>query len=69
MSPQHLGQYHASVMINRLPEPALPRFLPNKTPHVINFCFFHLVALYEDLAWIHGLDGPIIDMLQLRLFF
>jgi hypothetical protein len=64
-----IGQDFSRVVIDRMPEPALLRFLPNDTPHLINFCFFHFVDLYEDLAWIHVLEGPIVDMLPLRLFF
>jgi hypothetical protein len=56
-------------MVNRMPEPSLLGFLPNKTPHFIDFCFFHLVDLTNDLTWIDVLNGRGIDVLELILFF
>jgi len=55
-------------MINGMPEPSLLGFLPNNTPHVIDFCFFHLVDLNNDLTWIDVLNGRGIDGLALILF-
>jgi len=52
-----------------MPEPSLLGFLPNDTPHLINFCFFHLPDLNTHLACIHVLDGQIVNVLELRLFF
>jgi hypothetical protein len=69
MCPQHIGYYHASAVINGMPEPSLVGFLPNKTPHFINFHFFHLVDLNDDLSWIHMLNGWIVHVLELMLFF
>jgi hypothetical protein len=56
-------------VINGMPEPSLWGFLPNDTPHLIDCCFFHLLDLNTPLAWIHGLDGQIVDVLERRLFF
>jgi hypothetical protein len=56
-------------MINGMPEPSLVAFFLNETLHLIDLCFFHLLDLHTDLARIQVLDGPIVDMLQLRLFF
>jgi hypothetical protein len=56
-------------MVNRMPEPSLLGFLPNNTPHFIDFCFFHLVDLNNDLTWIDVLNGRGIDVLELLLFF
>jgi len=56
-------------VINGMPEPSLLGFLPNDTPHLINFCFFHLPDLNTHLACIHVLDGQIVNVLELRLFF
>jgi hypothetical protein len=69
MCPQHLGYYHSSAVINGMPEPSLLGFLPNKTPHFIHFHFFYFVDLNADLSWIPMLDGWIVDMLELMLFF
>ena len=56
-------------MINGMPEPSLLGVLPNETPHFIDLRFFHLMDLNTHLAWIHVLDGQIVDVLALRLFF
>jgi hypothetical protein len=56
-------------MINGMPEPSLLGFLPNTTPHFIDFHFFHCVDLDADLSWIPMLDGWIVDVLELMLFF
>jgi hypothetical protein len=69
MCSQHLGEDDSSLMVNRMPEPSLLGFLPNKTPHFIDFCFFHLVDLNNDLTWIDVLNGRGIDVLELILFF
>jgi hypothetical protein len=56
-------------MINGMPEPSLLGFLPNNTPHVVNFSFFHLVDFDEDLAWLHTLDRDLVAVLKLWRFF
>jgi len=56
-------------MINGMPEPSLRGFLPNNTPHFVNFSFFHLVDFDEHLAWLHPLDRDLVDVLKLRLLF
>jgi hypothetical protein len=56
-------------MVNGMPEPALLGFLANKTPHFVDFSFFHFVDLDEDLAWIQALDHYRVDVLELRRFF
>ena len=56
-------------MINRMPKPSLLGFLSNKTPHFVDFYFFHFMDRNDDLAWIQMLDDLTVDMLELRLFF
>jgi hypothetical protein len=56
-------------MVNGMPEPPLLGFLPHKTPHLIDFCFFHLLDRNNDLSWIDVLDYCVIDVLELMLFF
>lgn len=56
-------------MVNGMPEPPLLGFLPHKTPHLIDFCFFHVLELNNDVAWIAVVDGRVIDVLELLLFF
>jgi hypothetical protein len=58
-----------SLMINGMAEPSLLSFLPNETPHLIDLRFFHLMDLNVDRAWIHVLDGQIVDVLELIPFF
>ena len=69
MCPQDIRSDYASLMINGMPEPSLWGFLPNDTPHLINLRFFHWLDFNTDLARIHVLDGPIVDVLELRRFF
>jgi hypothetical protein len=69
MCPQDLRYDYASLMLNGMPEPSLLAFLLHETPHRINLRFFHLLDLNTDLARIHVLDGQIVDVLELRLFF
>jgi hypothetical protein len=56
-------------MVNGVPEPPLLGFLPHKTPHLIDFCFFHWLDLNNDLSRIDMLDDRVIDVLELMLFF
>ena len=56
-------------MVNGMPEPSLLGFLSNKTPHFIDFCFFHLVDLNDDLTWMDMLNSRGIDVLELMSFF
>jgi hypothetical protein len=56
-------------MLNGMPEPSLLGFLPNKTPHFVNFSFCHFVDFDEERAWLHTLDRDIVDVLKLWLFF
>jgi hypothetical protein len=56
-------------MVNGMPEPPLLGFLPHKTPHLIDFGFFHLLDLNNDLSRIDVLDDRVIDVLELMLFF
>ena len=56
-------------MINRLPKPSLVGCLANKTPHFVDFYFFHFMDLNDDLAWLQVLDDLTVAMLELRLFF
>jgi len=56
-------------MINGMPEPSLLGFLPNETPHRIDLRFLHWLDLNANLAWIHVVDGQIVDVLELRRFF
>jgi hypothetical protein len=67
--PQHLRQDQASAMIHGRPAPAWWRFLPNNTPHFIDFRFCHLVDLHADRVWLQVLDGPMVDGLQRRRLF
>jgi hypothetical protein len=69
MGSQHLGEYLAGSMINRLPTPALLGFLLNNTPHVINFRFFHFLNLHDDRMGLYLLDCQIGDGSNLRRFF
>jgi hypothetical protein len=69
MGPQYRRSDHSSAVINGMPEPSLLGFLPNETPPLIDFCFFHWLDLHANLAWIHVLDGQIVDVLELRFFF
>jgi hypothetical protein len=69
MCSQHIGQYLAGSMINRMPQPALLGFLFNKTPHFINFRLFNFLNLHDDLMWFHLLDFQIVDGSNLRSFF
>jgi hypothetical protein len=52
-----------------MPKPSLLGFLSNKTPHFVDFYFFHFMDRNDDLAWIQMLDDLTVDMLELRLFF
>jgi hypothetical protein len=56
-------------MVNGMPEPPLLGFLPHNTPHFIDFGFFHLLDLNNDLSRIDVLDDRVIDVLELMLFF
>jgi hypothetical protein len=56
-------------MINGMPEPSLLAFLLNDTPHLIDLRFFHWLDLHTDLVRVQVLDGHIVDMFKLRLFF
>jgi hypothetical protein len=56
-------------VIKGMPAPSLLGFLPNDTPYLIDFCCFHLPDRNTPLAWLHVLDGPIVDVLELRLVF
>jgi hypothetical protein len=67
--PQHRGSDHSRLLIHGMPEPSLLGFLPNKTPHVVNFSCFHLVAFDADRAWLHTLDRDLVDVLKLWRFF
>jgi hypothetical protein len=69
MCAQHVGQDHSSSMVNGMPEPPLLRFLPHKTPYLIDFGFFHVRDLNHDLSRIDVLDDRVIDGLELMLFF
>jgi hypothetical protein len=69
MGPQYIRSDHSRAVINGMPEPSLLGFLPNDTPHLIDFGFFHGLDLNTNLAWIHVLDCQIIDVLELRRFF
>ena len=69
MGPQDIREDDACVMIHGMPEPSLLGFLPNDTPHLIALCFCHLMHLNTDFVRIHMLDGQIVDVLELRLFF
>jgi hypothetical protein len=56
-------------MINGVPEPSLLAFLLNETPHLIDLRFVHWLDLNMDLARLHVLDGQIVDVFELWLFF
>ena len=42
---KRIRQDHARQMINRLPQPALLSFAPDKTPHFLDLCGFHAAPL------------------------
>jgi hypothetical protein len=56
-------------MINGMPEPSLLRFLLNNTPHFVDFRFFDLLDLNDDLAWIPLWNDWKIEVLKPMLFF
>jgi hypothetical protein len=69
MGPHYIREDHSRSVIHGRPKPSLLGVLPNDTPHRIDFCCFHWLDLNTHLAWIHVLDGQIVDVLALRLFF
>ena len=69
MCSSHLGSYHARAMINGMPEPSKLSFLPHKTPHVVDCCFFGLLDRNAGLTWIPLVDDWESEGLKLRRFF
>jgi hypothetical protein len=43
MGPKYLRPHGSTVMINRMPQPALLPLVPNETPHLIHFSFLNLL--------------------------
>ena len=67
MSPTH-ALVPSSSIVNGMPEPALLGLLSNKTPHFVDFSFFHFVDFDDDLVWVQALDRYLVDVLELQRF-
>jgi hypothetical protein len=60
-APKHIRQDHSSQMINRMPQPALVGFAPDKTPHLIDLGRFHAADFYRDRVGTAPLHDDFID--------
>ncbi len=63
-----IRQDGSCMMIDRMPQPALVAFLPNKAPHLVNLSFPSLLNVHEDLVWVHGAQQCGINRFQRRFF-
>src|SRR5262249_32006468 len=66
---QHLGQDHAGEVINGVPQPALVRFVPDETPHLIHLRSLHTADLYRKRFGAASLNDTLGDVLQSRGLF
>jgi hypothetical protein len=61
---QGIGQDRPREVINRVPQPALVRFAPDKTPPLIHLRSLHSTHLYRDRFGTAPLNDGLVDRLE-----
>jgi hypothetical protein len=57
---------HARAMLHGVPASSVLGVLPNEPPHLIDCCGFHGLDRTTHRAWLPGLDGQRVDVLERR---
>src|ERR671918_362209 len=69
MRSQNIGEYLSTLMVDRMPQPALIFFLTHEAPHFIQLRLLYLDDLYGHLLYRQDLQQCVIDRLKGGFFF
>src|SRR5713101_1513411 len=61
-----IRQDGSCMMIDRMPQPALVPFLPNKAPHLVSLCLASALDVHRNLVWLQGTQQRRVDRLEGR---
>ena len=69
MRSQNIGEYLSTLMVDRMPQPALIFFLTHEAPHFIQLRLLHSDELHYYFLRTQGLQQCVVNRLQRGFFF